>query len=209
MKIILARHAESEGNVKGIMMSGGSWGLTERGKAQASALAEALKPYEPDRVYYSPTWRAEETAFLLCTHLGLSSIAFPGLEEMRQGDFEGMPAADLAKRWPELAAQWWHSPETMRPPGGETLEELQKRVVEALADVRQADPRCAIIVTHRYVLRALCCWVLQVPLSAFRMFDFPTAAYAVVEFEPTGREIVAYSATPHYAAEGLGWPLNG
>ena len=62
MRLLLIRHAESEGNAQGRLQGRKEYPLSERGITQAAALAERLTPVPIAAVYASPIRRAAETA---------------------------------------------------------------------------------------------------------------------------------------------------
>jgi broad specificity phosphatase PhoE len=91
-------------------------GLTERGRAQAEAVAIALEPFGPMPVLTSTLRRCQETATPLTKRWGMESLVEPRVAEVPTP--AGLSVADrgpwlhtlLAGRWsteaPEL--EWWH-----------------------------------------------------------------------------------------------------
>ena len=62
MRLLLIRHAESQGNFERRLQGRREFPLTERGLAQAQALAERLVSLPLSAVYSSPVGRAIQTA---------------------------------------------------------------------------------------------------------------------------------------------------
>jgi len=139
--------------------------LAEEGVAQAEATADRLAPLAIDAVYTSPLRRAACTAEILARPHSLSAQALPGLSSMSYGDWAGLLSTEVARRWPELYAQWRRDPLSVQVPGGDSAASLRQRAVAAVhaALARHADGSCLLFVTHEAVCRALVCTLVGVP----------------------------------------------
>ena len=73
---------------------------------------------------------------------GAGYYADARLRECHFGDFEGKTYADL--EWDNDYRNWLDDPQTYAPRGGESLAEVEKRVLEALVSL----PNGAVVVTH-------------------------------------------------------------
>ncbi len=194
--VILARHAESSGNVDGIIMATGNYALTKRGMEQAMALRHALLRYPIDVVFSSPVNRAVQTA-KIATDAPI--ITIPALTEMDMGEFVGKPASELSTLYPSLTETWWEAPENFRAPGGESLSEVHDRVWGAWQEIDRAHQGTILIISHRYALRILLCKLTHIPLRAFRIFDCPPCGYTVLNGCLGSYEISEFNAHPSYA----------
>ena len=126
MKLLLARHGETDWNARGQIQGQSDPGLNETGRAQARALARRLEETGVPlrRLYTSPQKRSAETAAIVGACLGIEAEAVEGLREICFGVWEG-------HCWEEIAALWPHSYEAYaadrlrsRPPEGESYAEL-------------------------------------------------------------------------------------
>ncbi|MFH8132552.1 MAG: histidine phosphatase family protein, partial [Candidatus Aenigmatarchaeota archaeon] len=70
MKILLVRHAETEGSEKGIFLGSIDESLNEKGRKQAEKLAERLKKEKIDVIFSSKLKRAKETAEIINRYHG-------------------------------------------------------------------------------------------------------------------------------------------
>jgi len=96
MKLFLARHGESEGNVLGLLQGHGDYILTDKGKNQAVLLGERLKDEKIDFIYASDLSRTAETARLVAKHHPCASFLLtPLLRERDMGDFTGKKKLDV------------------------------------------------------------------------------------------------------------------
>ncbi|TMG05184.1 MAG: histidine phosphatase family protein, partial [Chloroflexi bacterium] len=86
MRLLLVRHAESQGNLERRLQGRREFPLTMRGVAQAHALAERLVSLPLSAVYSSPVGRAMQTAEVIAAKACLDVISEPRLEEYDFGD---------------------------------------------------------------------------------------------------------------------------
>src|SRR5436309_15923527 len=80
MRLLLVRHAESQGNLERRLQGRREFPLTERGFAQAHALAERLVPLPLSAVYSSPVGRAMQPPEVIAAKACLDVIAAPQLQ---------------------------------------------------------------------------------------------------------------------------------
>ncbi len=179
MKIFLVRHGETEWNRINRFQGISDISLNAKGKAQAEALAQALKDETIDGVYSSPLIRAGETAKAIRHfHPSIPYYEEEGLKEMDLGDFEGMEAPDWAKQFPEFRKKWRESPASIKLPGGESLKGVQIRAVKTLERIIQnhSPETTLLICSHNFVIHAILCHALEMSLDNFREIKQETAA---------------------------------
>jgi broad specificity phosphatase PhoE len=181
--ILLARHGETDDNVPPLRFQGRrDTPLNDTGREQAAELAERLRGEEEiASLWSSDLIRARETAEILgaALHLGPPRLD-PRLGEGRRGDWEGRLMDDVAGEEPEAYALWRAADPAFRFPGGETLVELQQRVLAALDDVRTAGALPALVVCHGGPIRAVLCHVRGTGLEAFHTWEVPNTAVVPV-----------------------------
>jgi probable phosphoglycerate mutase len=152
-RLILVRHGESEGNRDRTFTHSPAVPLTERGREQARRAAAVIAAqFAPVGVVGSPYTRARQTAEIIAAILALPLAIEEAFREQSLGSLAGQsydvvaqdPAFDPACRW-----AW-------RPPGGESLEDVQRRVVPALDRLMAAHAgRDVVMVSHGGVMFAL------------------------------------------------------
>ena len=150
-RLLLIRHAESEGNRDGRFTRHPGIPLTPVGRDQARAVAEWIaSSYAPRAVVSSPFARARQTADLLAAPLGLPVRIEADLRERDYGALAGEPYATPRPGY-DPAAYWrW------QPPGGETLVEVATRAGTALDRIASAEPvDDVLVVSHGAVMLAL------------------------------------------------------
>jgi broad specificity phosphatase PhoE len=175
--LLLVRHGETAANVDGLLLGRADPPLTERGQAQARALAETLP--SPDRVIASPLRRARDTA----AAFGRAVEVDDRWIELDYGDLDGRPPSTL----PAGAWERWRSDSTAAPGGAEPLATLGERVRGACAELlRDAAEGVVVVVTHVSPIKAAVAWALDVPDDAAWRMYVEDASVTRIDVEPTG-----------------------
>ncbi len=156
-EIYVIRHGQTQWNTETRHQGRKDSPLTELGKAQASAIGEALVEelrVRPEmRAYASPQGRVQASASLMLAGLPIEPTNDPRLQEIGFGIWEGLTWDDIAAGWPEKAAIaendpfLWH----FQAPGGESLAEITDRCRAFLEDLTGP----SIILTHGVTSRVL------------------------------------------------------
>jgi broad specificity phosphatase PhoE len=107
----------------------------------------------PDFVYASDLARARETAEIIAARFGLPVHTDGRLREVNQGEWEGMYFPDIVARYAEEFAEREADPLNVAPPGGETVGQVQARVLAAVRDLAVRHPAQRVaLVAHGMVL---------------------------------------------------------
>lgn len=167
LTLVLVRHGESEHNAARRYHGHGDAPLTPTGRAQALTLRDRLAPLmssKPLRVVSSDLGRARETASIALPHHALTFD--PRLRELNFGAFEGCSHEACLAMHGALYRGWLIGPSSIRPPGGETLAELETRVLDWL----DTQPRngVTIAITHGGPIFVLLARLLDIPFDAAR-----------------------------------------
>ncbi|MBI2168848.1 MAG: histidine phosphatase family protein [Actinobacteria bacterium] len=159
--LYLARHGETAPNREGRLLgSRADPGLTEVGRGEAEALGRRFAGREPSAIVTSPLRRCVETAEAIARVVGIDVVEERRIAEIDYGEWEGLPLAEIP---PETSAAWRTDP-GFRPPGGESLEDVQARVA-AWCDEQVDRSGPVIAVTHVAPIKAAVAWVLEAPPS--------------------------------------------
>ena len=127
---------------------------------------------------------------------GLQLQVEPGLREIDLGEWEDVPWAEIAIRWPQEYECWEKHPERCCVPGGETQAELRKRL-RATFDrlVEQNRGKTIAIVSHGAAIRALLGSIADLPIAelpALGWCDNTAVSYVCVGDDDTPRLIYKY-----------------
>jgi broad specificity phosphatase PhoE len=150
-RIWLVRHGATEWNEIRRAQGQADVPLNEAGRQQAEEAAAQLDGVNVVAVYSSDLSRALDTAEPIARAHDLEVTTDPAFREIDQGDWEGLPIAEIRERWPEL---WGPARHHVARPGGEAPEQVQKRALEGLARVVKRHPSGTVaIVSHGGTIR--------------------------------------------------------
>lgn len=180
MTVILVRHAESEGNVGGMIQGWTDRRLTEAGKAQAQMVARRFAGADVAAIYTSPLLRARSTAAPIAEVLGLELVEMPDLRERNYGQAQGLTWAEAAARWP-LGEAAHHRDWAMAVPEVESLAGLRRRsvaVVNALLDRHEGET--ALVVSHGGTLVQIIAHLFGLPEDVWPRIRMSNTSVTVV-----------------------------
>lgn len=126
------RHGETLSNVWKYMQGWSDTPLTENGIAQGKQVADTLKDIPFLAVYTSTSERAYDTACFINAYHHLPIRMCKGLKEMNFGSLEAHPEHIIGGPPSYKMNYDWH------PFGGETIDDLTKRVKKTLEDIVDA-----------------------------------------------------------------------
>jgi broad specificity phosphatase PhoE len=156
--LYLARHGETAWNLEGRWQGHTDVALSDRGRAQAIALAGRLVGLGIAHVHASDLSRARETAEIVARHLALADVAVdPDLRERAFGVFEGLTREECAARHPDVWADYERD-RRIHPPGAEPHESVLARVTGAMrraAAQPHAPDTAVLVVSHGGSMRLL------------------------------------------------------
>ena len=193
MRLILVRHGESEGNVRGIIQGRADYPLAPRGRQQALAVAAALRAegLAPAALYASPLARAAATAAEIGRALGVAPTLDPDLQECDVGDATGLTWPEFAARFPEWAARVEGNADGRSVdevwPRGETTSTLRarcrravERIVERHADESADRERAVIVVSHGGAISWMLARLLDPEADTWPAWSLPNGSISEV-----------------------------
>ena len=162
---LIIRHGQSRANLDETFAGHTDAPLSDLGRAQVQRTAEYIvSHFRVDRVYASDLHRAFDTAKAVADRLGMPVIAEPDLREIFAGEWEGVPFDALHARGGEPWRIWIGDIGRAVCPGGESVAQLQARVVAALRRIaRENEGKTVVIGTHATPIRVLQCHCLGLP----------------------------------------------
>jgi broad specificity phosphatase PhoE len=198
MNLILIRHGETDWNRIGRCQGVADIVLNENGKKQARELAHSLRDHNIKAIYSSDLKRARETAQHIAEHHNITVQLEPGLQEMNQGDLEGLSFPDIRDKYAEVLKQWRESPETLRLPSGESLVEVQNRAWKVFEKVHQNHiGETVVVVSHNLTIITLLCKITRVGLKGFRDFHIEATSKNIIISEDGSLRIDVINDVSH------------
>lgn len=181
--VLLVRHGLTA--MTGPVLAGWTPGvhLDDRGKEQATALAQRLLPVPLAGIVASPLERCQETAAALAVGRdGVTVQTDERLGECRYGDWTGQELKKLAKDplWKVVQAH----PSAAAFPGGEPLRATQARAVDAVRDhnARLGDDAVWVAVSHGDVIKSIVADALGLHLDLFQRIQVDPCSLTVIRY---------------------------
>jgi probable phosphoglycerate mutase len=168
-KILLIRHGHVEGISPARFRGRSDLPLTARGVAQARSVAERVaSQWQPIKVYTSPMRRCIETGGAIAKACGIETGSMDQLNDIDYGAWQSRTYEEMKSAEPALFAAWFTTPQLVRFPGGDSLQDLVARSADALRLTLDRHPdNTVVLVSHDSVNRALLLQLLDQPLSAY------------------------------------------
>ena len=185
LRLFLVRHGETADNIQMRYLGISDAPLTANGTRQARRVATALSKLPIRAIISSPMRRAVDTAAIIHAACSADLRLDDRLAEGSFGNWEGRTRAEvlgLGPRDAELLARWESDP-ACAPPGGESIQNIQKRVIsltDQLTD--EFSESSVVIVSHVGPIKALLAAVLEIPLQSTRRLFLDPGTISAVEW---------------------------
>lgn len=167
MKIILARHGETNWNLTGQLIGQQDIVLNERGKEQAKILRDKLADVKIDICYSSPLARAKETAEIACD--GKCQVI---CDDRLMERFGGMMEGKVINDWNDFD----------NDATAETGDSLLLRATRFIEDLKKTDYDMVLIVSHNGLIKNLRHVILgEVGDVDYRIGGLPNCGFEIYE----------------------------
>lgn len=163
--------------------------LSPEGLRQAEALSERLEARSIRALYSSPLERARATAAPIAARLGLEVQIADELNEIDYGEWTSRTLAELhdLEEWRRFNIFRSGS----RIPDGETMIEVQERVLRLVERLCSAHPERAVaLISHGDVIKATLAYYLGVTIDLFQRIEISPASVSIVRIERYGPEVL-------------------
>lgn len=182
-EIILARHGETQWNVEEVFRGRIDVELNETGIKQAKLLAKYLSDLKIDAIYSSPLKRALKTAGMIAGYHKLNVEIAPGLIDFDYGKWQGLPHQEVKGKYKQLYAEWINSPDKVKMPSGESLDDVRERATGVVDKVIAKYGGTVVLVSHRVVNKVLICALLGLDNSHFWRIKQDTGGISTFTYE--------------------------
>lgn len=167
MRLLLARHGETDWNTKSWIQGSTDIPLNERGKEQARQLGCRIleERMALSRIYTSGLERARQTAAIVSYMTEVPYVVEPGLEEMNLGSWEGRTWKQVQKVYVKEYETWKNNRRYTRIPQGESYQDLLDRLVPALGRIVEREQEDVLVVTHSACIMTLFSYLYETPFE--------------------------------------------
>lgn len=150
------------------------------------------------KVLHSPQLRTTQTATSVAKHFEVDLHADARFKEIGFGHWEGHSMAEMEASSAEEISKWRGSM-SAKPPGGESVDDLESRVRSALSEaISEFSGQTVAIVSHMMPLRAIMRHALNGPNSLSWTLQFAPASVSVVRyFGENFAEVFAINSCQH------------
>ncbi|OAN37732.1 bifunctional RNase H/acid phosphatase [Mycolicibacterium iranicum] len=186
-RLLLLRHGQTALSVERRYSGRGNPELTELGIRQADAAARYLGDRGGvDAVLASPLQRAYDTAAAAAKALGRDVTVDDDLIETDFGAWEGMTFQEASEYDPDLHRRWLRDT-SVRPPGGESFDDVASRVLRAQKRIIAEYPgQTVLVVSHVTPIKTLLRMALAAGPSILYRLHLDLASLSISEFYPDG-----------------------
>lgn len=182
-RIVLVRHGQTEWNALGRAQGHTDIPLDHVGRAQADCAAAALASFGATEVWCSDLARCRDTARAVASARGAALVEMRELRERGFGEWEGQQMTELRANLGARANELGIPYEQMRPPGGESLEDVWRRVDGVVERIRSFRDNL-IVVSHGGVMGILIARLIRGTLQTARSFRVSNACICELEHSP-------------------------
>ncbi|WP_314957676.1 histidine phosphatase family protein [Bradyrhizobium cosmicum] len=168
------------GRMKGIS-------LDNLGCQEMARCADTIRP-RPTLILSSPQRRCMQSACIVAARFGLPVEIVPALDELNYGEWTGRTFEDLGRdpQW----SSWNTRRGASRPPSGECMRSLQRRVVGHLEQLRSDHRDDTIVaVSHAEPIRAALLHYSRIELDNFLSIEIDPASISTLSVENGGLTI--------------------
>ena len=202
-KFFLVRHGQTAWNKDERFRGRKDIPLSDPGRKEGKAIADALAKEGITRLYASPLIRATQTLSPLAARLRIEVVPFPDLIDMNFGQWEGMSLAEAKKSAPELYREWEEHPQNVTFPGGEDLDQVQARAMRSISRLAVEFPAETIAVcSHRVVCKLIMLGLLGFKPDRFWFIRQDTACINRFDYDPPNSKIISLNETFHLLSLG-------
>jgi probable phosphoglycerate mutase len=164
-KIFLVRHGQIDYGNKKRYIGITDLPLTNAGIVQATRLKEYFSGIEIEKAFSSPLKRCMQTAEILLEGSSINWEVIDELKEINMGKWENLTIDYIKEHFRDMYEKRGANIDTFIPLGGESFEQLQKRVMPAFEYIVENTAGNILIISHAGVNRVILSKLLDFPLQ--------------------------------------------
>lgn len=199
--LVLVRHGVTEMTTRGEYSGGSVPGppLAPEGRRQVEDAAQILAHLPefwevpaPVALWTSPNLRAQDTAGIIGSRLGLAPQVHDDLREGDFGAWQGLTADEINDGWPGLREMWHRDPSVSPPGGGESLRAVADRLQNVAERALAAHAGGTVVLAcHNVVIRAGVGMLVGMEPAAWYNLQVPPASVTILRYSRKRRTLLA------------------
>lgn len=179
MTLYVIRHGQTKKNTTGLVHGKQDAASLDRvGLQQAERLARFANSESIEEVYCSPEKRALQTAGIICQEIGREPVRLDLLHERDWGRWSGQPWQVIKEKLEHMSLEERYR---FSPPGGESWQHMEERLIRALSVIRSSSYDRVGVVSHGGAIRALMPIIKGEPKETSFQYDFANASVTTVD----------------------------
>jgi broad specificity phosphatase PhoE len=185
-RLLLIRHSQTKLHQVSRFWGSTDVELSDTGIKQAGQLRDRLAGFKIDLFYASPLARTMKTAEIIAASHKAKILPIPDLRECSFGYAEGLTFEEISQKFPVLAQNLINR-KSVAFPGGESLEQLNERVLAFLESLKELPPEVTVaIVSHNGPLRLMVCDLLGLEIEHWYQMRVDLASLSIVDIYTRG-----------------------
>lgn len=185
MQVFLVRHGQTDWNIENKAQGHYDIPLNQVGHEQALKLSDQLQLQEIAKILSSDLIRCQQTISAYIQTCNIEPNFRQDLRERTFGEMEGKDYTNLhswmSAEGSRLGIPQWE----VRPPGGESMADVWKRLDNIESELREAQENC-LIVSHGGALAQLLSKLLSGSQQTARAFRFRNCSVTTLSRRPDG-----------------------
>lgn len=180
-RVVLIRAGSTEFDDQGRILGSLDLPLSEKGRAEAQALAEQLDSLGIETVISASTQASCETATAIAERNKLKAKVEPKFTNLDCGLWHGRGIEELRETQPSLFKQWKESPETVCPPEGETVSEVKSRIEAVVKRILRKHKKGVLAIVAPEPLLGIIHQEIQTPVDGEAITQIKCGHWKVIE----------------------------
>jgi broad specificity phosphatase PhoE len=166
MTFYIIRHAHKEtGDFYNPRLRHHDEPISQQGQDEARKLWPYLCEKNISAIYVSGYQRTAQTIEYVANQANITPVIDDRLNEIDNGLLDNMSEQEVQERYPDFWKVYRERTADFRFPGGETGEEVHRRIAGFLEEKRQAHgTENLVIVSHEGLIRQLICHLMNLPV---------------------------------------------
>lgn len=164
-KVFLVRHGQIDYGSEKRYIGITDLPLSDAGIRQVTRLKEFFSGIEIEKVFTSPLKRCMQTADILLEGSNAKEKILDELKEINMGEWENKTINYIKANFREMYEKRGSNIDVFIPPGGESFEQLQKRVIPAFEYIALNTTGNTLIISHAGVIRVILSKLLDFSLK--------------------------------------------
>ncbi len=166
VRFLLVRDGSTDLDIQGRILGSLDLPLSPTGEAEVQHTAEELSGLQIDAIYSAACQAAQQTAQRIALNVKIKVRVDEKLTNLNCGLWHGKSINELRETQPTLFRQWKEHPEAVRPPQGETIDVVRKRVTKLLKNIRRRfKVGLVVIVAPEPLLSIIRCEINRQPMG--------------------------------------------